>query len=79
MKTNGEYYNIHDDCHAVKVPSEIYRQLLETASELNFQHIGKVCVAPLIEALAQIEAEDVYEILRERGLLPKPKRDRLFA
>ena len=58
----------------LRIPFEVYGNLLQTASELDFGHAGKVAVLPLVEAVSQIEPEVLYEVLRSEGLLPRKSK-----
>jgi hypothetical protein len=59
----------------IAVPEEIYRDLLSLASDLDFAANGKVAVLPLIEAMSQVDVEEMYELLRLQGLLPVRRKE----
>lgn len=62
--------------HHVSIPIDVYNELMAIASDLDFGTNGRVCLVPMLEAISQVDPEDVEQFLRERGLMPKVKLER---
>lgn len=83
MKTPKYESELHvdggkDDRKHINLPCEIYDNFIALAGELGFGHKGKIAVVPLLDAISQIEPEELESILRDRDLMPKRSFDSLW-
>lgn len=52
---------------------EVAESLEETCSECGFIHAKKPSYMQLLEAIGQLDPEDVYNLLEDNGLLPSAR------
>lgn len=62
----------------ISLPFEIYERFIQMASDLDYKHQGRVCVMALLDALSEVEPEEMWQFLNDQGLLQKRQTDRLW-
>lgn len=56
--------------HHLGIPWEVFERLRELASELDFADKSHVSITAMLAALAEVDAEKLYEFFESEGLLP---------
>lgn len=63
------------DIREIRLPFEVFGKLDEMAYELNYAYRYVPCVVRLLRAIAELDAEDLRNMLQDAGLLPHQDYD----
>jgi hypothetical protein len=59
----------------LRLPEEIYDAFITLAGELGFSHKGRVAIVPFLDAISQLQPEDLESVLADADLMPKRGED----